>query len=120
MTIVVVEDDEDVRPALAEVLRDDGHRVQEFANPAQVPLHRLGDVDLVVTDYRMPEQDGLQFADAFHALYPRVPVIMITGDPSLAIDAAVSRRPHMRLGRKPLGCADVRAMITDATGASTR
>ena len=117
MVILVVEHDEDFRTALAEALHEAGHRVKAYNSPAEVPLKRLRAVDLVFSDYHLPGRTGIQFADAFHALYPRVPVVILTADPSRRIDAEVSRRPYMSLSRKPLGYSDVVNLTSSAAAA---
>lgn len=52
----------------------------------QCPLLRP---DLVVSDIHMPEMDGLQFVAELHRLYPRLPVVVMTGQGSedLAVQA---------------------------------
>jgi DNA-binding NtrC family response regulator len=112
MTFVVLDDDAGFRDALAENLRDDGHRVEEFASmPGVDELRAFGEIDAVFAHYHLPEQNALELADRLHALYPRLPVIVLTADPSSAIDAAVSRRPFTSLQRKPLQYCDVRTLI---------
>jgi CheY-like chemotaxis protein len=48
--------------------------------------------DLVVTDLIMPEMDGLQLVGAIRSRYPRVPVILITGEGSGDIAVAALRQ----------------------------
>ena len=115
MTILLLDDDNDFRTALAENLRDDGHRVVEFDTPPEdADSSDLDDVGVLVADYHLPRQSGLAFADAFHAAHPRVPVIVITADPSALIDAAVDRRPFARLQRKPIDLHELEVMIAGA------
>jgi DNA-binding NtrC family response regulator len=115
MTILLLDDDSDFRTALAENLRDDGHRVVEFDTPPDDPeSSELEDVGVVVADYHLPRQSGLAFADAFHVAHPGVPVIVITADPSALIDAAVDRRPFVRLQRKPIDFHELEALIVGA------
>ena len=119
MTIVVLDDDAGFRVALAENLRDDGHRVEEFASTPNVSvLSELGHIDAVFTHYHLPQQNGLEFVDSVHAVYPRLPVVVVTADPSSAIDAAVSRRPFTSLQRKPLEYGDVRRIVEQIASAS--
>jgi CheY-like chemotaxis protein len=46
---------------------------------AGVRLASANRIDLVVTDYEMPEMDGEQVAAAIKALNPRIPVILFSG-----------------------------------------
>jgi DNA-binding NtrC family response regulator len=114
MTIVVLDDDAGFRAALAENMRDDGHRVEEFdATPDVSVLQGFGHVDVVFAHYHLPQQNGLEFVDRLHAVYPRLPVVVLTADTSRAIDAAVSRRPFTSLQRKPLEYGDVRRLVAE-------
>lgn len=48
--------------------------------------------DVVVTDMQMPNMDGLRLVDSIRALYPRVPVILITGEGSEDLAARALQR----------------------------
>lgn len=112
MTILLLDDDNDFRTALAENLRYEGHRVVELDTPAEAAdSSRFDDVAVVVADYHLPSQSGLAFVDAFHAAHPAIPVILITGDPSSYIDDAIDRRPFIRLQRKPMDYQELEAAI---------
>ena len=117
MTIVVLDDDAGFRGALADNLRDDGYRVEEFASTPDVSvLGRLGSIGAVLTHYHLPQQNGFEFVDRVHVAYPCLPVVVLTADPSSAIDAAVSRRPFTSLQRKPLEYGEVRRLVEQITG----
>jgi two-component system nitrogen regulation response regulator GlnG len=112
MTFVVLDDDAGFRVALADNLRDDGYRVEEFASmPDLAVLQRLGRIDAVFAHYHLPQANGIELADRLHAIYPHLPVIVLTADSSAAIDAAVTRRPFTSLQRKPLEYGDVRKLV---------
>src|SRR5690348_4212966 len=77
--VVLVEDEAAFRESLAEMLRDDGHEVLAYAEPASIPpFDSLGRVDLLLTDYDMPGKNGLVLADELHAHRPSVPVLLAT------------------------------------------
>lgn len=101
--ILLLDDDEEFRAALADTLRDDGYEVLEYADPADVPpLQTLGCATALVTDYRMPSTDGLAFADRFHAAHPAVPVIVTTSYSTEFLESQVAARPYIHLLRKPM------------------
>lgn len=79
-TILLVDDDEDVRYALAKVLRRGGH-VVDVAEDGRQALARLavGGVNLVISDIIMPEFDGIELLRQVNALFPELPVIAISG-----------------------------------------
>ena len=102
-TIVLLDDDESFRSALAENLRDDGYHVVEYSTAHEVPpLTALGEVRVVVTDYDMPGTNGLTFADMFHAAYPNALIIMVTGVCTKSLEAQAAARGFVCLLRKPI------------------
>jgi len=64
-SIWVIDDDRSVRFVLAEALRDAGYAVREFESGRSALEALEGDApDLVYTDVRMPELDGLGLLEA--------------------------------------------------------
>lgn len=62
MRILLVDDDSDLREALAELLIDEGFVVTEAANGRDaLELLEKQPVDLIVLDYMMPVMSGLEF-----------------------------------------------------------
>jgi DNA-binding NtrC family response regulator len=102
-TVVLLDDDEGFRSALAENLRDDGYHVVEYATAHEIPpLTALDEVRVVVTDYDLPGTNGLTFADTFHAVYPNVPIILVTGVCTRSLEAQAAARGFVCLLRKPI------------------
>jgi CheY-like chemotaxis protein len=80
-TVLVVDDEEDVRGVLREILELGGHRVVEACS-GKAALARLarGPVDLVLSDIRMPDGDGWSLLAEIRRQDPRrPPVVLITG-----------------------------------------
>ncbi|GAB5467360.1 MAG: hypothetical protein Kilf2KO_03900 [Rhodospirillales bacterium] len=84
--ILVVDDDPLAGSALAELLKQMGHR-SDFLDHAGDALGVLeddpGSWDLVITDQQMPQLDGLSLARRLHDLRPDLPVIICSGLPDL-------------------------------------
>jgi len=78
--ILVVDDDQSSRDLLARILASAGHQVVPLADGREaVAALDAGDPpDLVVSDIRMAEVDGLQVIDAFRERAPETPVILVT------------------------------------------
>ena len=78
-TVLVVEDDAAMRELLQEALGDEGYAV-ELAPGGRAGIDRVrqGGVDLVITDVKMPDLDGLDALSEIAALEPRPHVIVIT------------------------------------------
>lgn len=119
-TILVVDDDDDLRSALADNLRDDGYRVLEFRNPTELPsLDSMGEVTALITDYQMAEQDGIALADRFHARYPNTVIVLITAYWSAHLDAEAARRKYLHLCRKPFDYDDLQALLDSGSGVAS-
>jgi GAF domain-containing protein/CheY-like chemotaxis protein len=78
--VLVIDDEEDVREALADMLREHRHAVTLAADGAE-GLERLRDeaFDVVLTDLAMPGISGWQVAQAVKAARPDLPVVLVTG-----------------------------------------
>ena len=79
--IILIEDDGDLRAALARVLRDAGHVVEDVAG-GNAALRLADDVppDLIITDIFMPDGDGVETILALKNRDRGVPVIAISAD----------------------------------------
>src|SRR5512145_1396782 len=78
--ILVVDDDQSSRELLSRILGQDGHRVTALSDGREAieALGRGDTPDLVVSDIRMAEADGLQVMDAYRQKAPDTPVILVT------------------------------------------
>ncbi len=77
--ILLVDDDNDFRWATGNILQAKGHSVVHARNGVEAIDFLETDVpDLVLLDYRMPGQDGLQIAAEMKKRIPAIPIIMIT------------------------------------------
>ncbi|MGI4977844.1 MAG: PAS domain S-box protein [Janthinobacterium lividum] len=98
-TVLLVEDEQDVREMTAELLRELGCRVLEAEDgAAALRLVQAGTphVDLLVSDVGLPGSlNGRQVAEAARARYPGLPVVLVTGY------AAGLQFPGMEVVHKP-------------------
>ena len=88
-TILLVEDDEDIRSATAAVLREMGYRVLEAPDAMEGfrLMVDLGGIDLLFTDIGLPAGvDGRALADAARNLVPELRILFTTG--GMAADCA--------------------------------
>ena len=80
-TVLLVDDDEDVRLTTAAMLENAGHTVLQAssADQALALLKARGHVDAVITDYLMPGRTGLDLIFELEQQRKRIPVMVITG-----------------------------------------
>jgi len=90
ITIVIVDDDRDVRENMVDLLSTQYQSIREYDSPqpalAEIKQH---DPVIILTDLRMPGGDGLEFAKSILHQDADLPVILMTGygDISIAVDA---------------------------------
>jgi signal transduction histidine kinase len=78
--VVLVDDQEEVRDSVGEMLRALGHHVTVVdRGEAAVGLAGHQRIDVVITDLGMPGMNGLDVAQRFRVLAPRVPIMLLTG-----------------------------------------
>ncbi|AEE16583.1 sigma-54-dependent transcriptional regulator [Treponema brennaborense] len=87
-TILIIDDEKNIREGLGAALELDGYNVKLAENGAQgLAFVEKGDIDLVITDLRMPGISGEQVIAKVKGESPGIPVIVLTGHGS--IDSAV-------------------------------
>jgi two-component system NtrC family sensor kinase len=114
--VLVVDDDEHVRRSLRRVLRRTACRVLE-APEAATALEILGrePVHVVVSDYRMPGMDGVEFLRLVKERYPATQRVLLTGQADTsAIEEAVNRSEIFRFIWKPWDESHLLLTVQDA------
>jgi len=91
LTILAVDDDGLVITNTAAMLEDLGHRTLE-ASSARAALEILDreKVDLVITDYAMPQMTGGELIEVIAARWPELPVILATGYADIAAETTIA------------------------------
>ncbi|HMO55919.1 MAG TPA: response regulator, partial [Roseiflexaceae bacterium] len=119
-TILLVEDDEQVRQYARQQLISLGYIVLEAANgpEALAILHERDDIDLLFTDIVMPGgMSGRDLADAAYAIYPQLKVLYTSGYTENAIIHQGRLDPGIQLLTKPYRRADLARKIREALAA---
>ncbi len=81
-TILVVEDETDVRSAVSDYLRSKGYQVVEASDGVdalEIANEIDGPIDLLLSDIVMPKMGGPELADRLSAVRPNTPVLFVTG-----------------------------------------
>ena len=86
--ILIVDDEPDVRNVVRRTLQKAGYEVLEAEDGKQaVEEIRQGEnplmLDVIITDIRMPNMNGLEAIDFFREQFPRVSLIVLTGYPDV-------------------------------------
>lgn len=102
--VLVVDDDPEMRDAVARILGDAGYDVEQAADgDAAIEAQRSRPADVLITDVFMPSRDGLETIQFFHARYPAVPIIAMTGgSPTGRIDE------YLRVAKVAGACCTLR------------
>jgi DNA-binding NtrC family response regulator len=80
-TILVVDDDSDIRSLIRTFLEHEGYNVHtcEDADRAVHIFRRSPGIDLLITDFSMPERTGLDLAREIKSIRPTLPVLIVSG-----------------------------------------
>ncbi len=92
-------------------------RIAEAANGKEaVALLEQAMVDLVITDYNMPEMDGRELTEYIRtqSWQAEVPVLMVTSEQNMGRLAAVERAGVSAICDKPFEAGSIRRLISDA------
>jgi CheY-like chemotaxis protein len=126
-TVLVADDDDDMRDLVAGTLRADGYAVLEARDGADLLTQletAMGDPaarpDLVVTDIMMPKLSGLGVLDALRRAQLHFPVILMTVLKDDSVYIVARRLGAVGVLRKPFDIDDLRTAVVNACLAYAR
>lgn len=116
-SILIVDDEVHVREGLAELLEQEGFHVETAMNGKDALAIAVNKkFDLMISDIKMPEMDGMQLLESMQAANPELRVIMVTafGDVQTYLNA-------MQLGaheyiNKPIKLPELKRVIATIMG----
>jgi DNA-binding NtrC family response regulator len=113
--ILIVEDELIARENLDHVLRKEGNDTVAVES-GQLAFQELekGEFDLVMTDLRMQQVDGLQVLERTKELYPDTEVIMITGYATVTSAVEAMQKGAYHYLSKPYKIEEVRILVRKA------
>lgn len=88
--IIIIDDDEDIRINTADLLSTQFSNIEQYSSPLEIIDRITPNLPaIILTDLRMPDADGFEFAQKVQEIDPNLPVILMTGygDISIAVDA---------------------------------
>jgi len=114
-TVFVVDDDDDVRASIAELLRSAGLKAESFAT-AQEFLGRVGSdrPSCLVLDYQLPGMDGLDVQRELTRSGDPMPIIFITGHGDIPTTVKAMKSGAVEFLTKPFDDAQLLGAIRQA------
>ncbi|HEY5933567.1 MAG TPA: sigma-54 dependent transcriptional regulator [Kofleriaceae bacterium] len=113
--ILVADDEQNLRRVLVAMLKRDGHVVVQAASGLEA-IDQLADVDVVITDLRMPGADGMEVLRSASKNHPHVPVIMITAYGSVGQAVEAIKAGAFDYIEKPFEQDSIRTIVDKAIG----
>ncbi|MGM9491030.1 EAL domain-containing protein [Ideonella sp. YS5] len=115
-TVLLVDDEESILASLRRLLRRDGYRILTATSAAEGLLQLAGnEVDVIVSDQRMPHMTGVEFLRRAKQLYPDTVRIVLSGYTELeSITAAINEGAIYKFLTKPWEDQLLRANIDEA------
>ena len=119
--VLLVDDEEEVRQTLVEIITGAGHRVTAAASGRRaLALMERQHFDVILTDLRMPDIDGQQFHAEILARWPAMGrrCVFVTGDSLSSTLRAFASDQGCALIDKPFLPAEVLRVLAQAAAAS--
>ena len=102
-SILIVDDEKNIRNGLAMAMELEGYESLTAEDGVSAwALMGKKDVDLVITDLRMPNLSGEQLLQKITGAYPRLPVIILTGHGTIETAVDAMRRGAIDFFTKPV------------------
>ncbi len=113
--IAVVDDEEVMRRLVTEVLKGEGYEVFPFSNALEaLEQVKNENFDLILTDLKMPEMDGMDLIKSAHKVNPDIGAIFMTGYASLSSAREAVKEGAYDYILKPFDLNEVRNSVAKA------
>ena len=120
-TVLFVDDEPRVLQGFRDALRKESYDILTAGSATlAVEILKKNDVDLVISDERMPVTSGTELLELVHRDYPRTVRIMLTGEASLEASIRAIKGGIYRFLTKPIDPAELRRVIAAALVMSRR
>lgn len=119
--LLIVEDDDDIRDTVSDLLRDEGYTV-EGACDGRVAIERLRAglrPDLILLDRTMPVMDGSAFRkeQLANPAFSTIPIVLMTA--ANAVDGLIAEMRPDHVLKKPMSFADLLSTLDRALPATS-
>ncbi|MCH2206517.1 MAG: sigma-54 dependent transcriptional regulator [Lentisphaerales bacterium] len=106
--VLLVDDDEAIRDSLSFYLESSGWKIKALESPLEaLEVVKEGFGDIVISDIKMPDMDGLTFLSKVKEVNPDLEVLMITGHSNEALAIEALKNGAFDYFRKPLNAEEI-------------
>ena len=115
MTILTIDDEENIRNGLADNFELEGYEVKQASNGEEgLEIIAQGGIDLVITDLRMDGISGSEVVKKVTTDYPGIPIIVLTGHGSIDDATAALKAGAFDFLTKPLDLDHLNKIVKNA------
>jgi DNA-binding NtrC family response regulator len=113
--ILIVDDELNIRLVLSAMLKKEGYGVASATDGLEaLQILKAGNIDVVITDLKMPNLDGMGLLNCITEKYPAVPVIIITAHGTVATAVEALKKGALDYITKPFELDDLKNVISKA------
>lgn len=113
--ILIIDDDVDICTLLKRFLERNGYEVTtSFKGQEGIQQFKVADFDVVLTDFRLPDMDGIDVLKSIKQIKPNVPVIVITGYSDVGQAVKVIRQGAFEYVTKPILPEEILMLVQEA------
>lgn len=113
--ILIVDDELNMRLVLSALLKKEGYSVTSAADGLEaLQILKNNKMDVVITDLKMPNLDGMGLLNCITEQYPEVPVIMITAHGTVATAVEALKKGALDYITKPFEQDELKSVISKA------
>jgi len=112
--ILIVDDDEGIRRFCLRIFEGEGYEVESASDGAEAVERIANRFDVIVSDIQMPGMDGLQLLRAVRERDLDVPVILMTGNPTLQSAMRAIEYGALRYLSKPFATEELLQLVEEA------
>lgn len=115
LSVVLVEDDHALARVWKTLFEMLGYRITCFHTSAELlrQQEQLARADVIISDYYLPDMNGVELIREIRNSQPSLPAILLTGSHEKFISEAVQNIPNCHILYKPLDIADVEAKLAE-------
>jgi len=116
--ILVIEDEEDIRQMICDILEDDGYTTVQASNGNEglQLLRKTPEFRIVITDLLMPEKEGIETISELRKDFPWIKIVAISGGGIFIPENYLNRAKAMGADAtlsKPFGSAELLSIIDE-------